>query len=62
MMTPIRSRPAGDSETPFFKLGKSLQLPQTAILAVRGPEIVPLLDEHEREWWNETDMLGMSEW
>lgn len=51
---------AGDSEVPFAKLAGTLQLPQTATLALRGPLIVPLLDEHEREWWNETDMMGMS--
>lgn len=51
---------AGDSEVPFAKLASTLQLPQTATLALRGPLIVPLLDEHEREWWNETDMMGMS--
>lgn len=50
----------GDSEAPFVKLGSTLRLPQTATLALRGPLIVPLLDEHEREWWNETDMMGMS--
>lgn len=50
----------GDSEAPFAKLANSLRLPQTATLALRGPLIVPLLDEHEREWWNETDLMGMS--
>lgn len=50
----------GDSEAPFAKLASSLRLPQTATLALRGPLVVPLLDEHEREWWNETDMMGMS--
>lgn len=50
----------GDNDGPFARLGKSLALPQTATLALRGPQIVPLLEEHEREWWNETDMLGMA--
>ena len=50
---------SGDNEQPFARLGKSLALPQTATLALKGPQIVPLLDEHEREWWAETDMLGM---
>lgn len=51
----------GDNEQPFAKLAKSLQLPQTATLAIRGPRTVPLLDDHEREWWEETDYMGMGE-
>lgn len=54
--------PLGDNEQPFARLGKSLALPQTATLALKGPQIVPLLDEHEREWWSETDMLGMGKY
>jgi hypothetical protein len=51
---------SGDNEKPFAKLASSLKLPQTAYLALQGPLVVPLLDDHEREWWNETDMMGMS--
>lgn len=52
---------AGDNEKAFAKLGQSLALPQTATLAIQGPLVVPLLDDHEREWWPETDYMGMGE-
>ena len=51
----------GDNEKAFAKLGQSLELPQTATLAIQGPLVVPLLDDHEREWWPETDYMGMGE-
>jgi predicted esterase len=35
LMIPI----LGDSHVPFTKLGRSLSLPQTATLAIRGPEL-----------------------
>ncbi|SCV73468.1 BQ2448_7394 [Microbotryum intermedium] len=48
----------GDSHTPFFKLGQSLSLPQTAILSIRAPLRVPLLEEEAWQWWPSFDDLG----
>ncbi|EJD48981.1 hypothetical protein AURDEDRAFT_143856 [Auricularia subglabra TFB-10046 SS5] len=48
----------GDTEAPFGKLGKSLNLPQTATLALRGPQRIPWLDEDGFEWYISFDELG----
>jgi len=49
----------GDTHVPFSKLGKSLKLPQTAILALRAPEQVPFLyDEESYQWFTSFDDLG----
>lgn len=43
---------------PFFKLGKSLNLPQTAILSIRGPKRIPLLEEDAFAWYESFDDVG----
>lgn len=48
----------GDTHLPFSTLGKSLNLPQTAVLSLRGPERVPLLEEEAWSWWMSFDPLG----
>ncbi|KAF4612678.1 hypothetical protein D9613_011710 [Agrocybe pediades] len=48
----------GDTEIPFSKLGKSLKLPQTAVLALRAPEQVPFLYEDAFQWYTSFDDLG----
>jgi len=48
----------GDTHIPFSKLGKSLKLPQTAILALRAPEQVPFLYEESYQWFTSFDELG----
>ncbi|KAF9478939.1 hypothetical protein BDN70DRAFT_906467 [Pholiota conissans] len=48
----------GDTHVPFSKLGKSLKLPQTAILALRAPEQVPFLYEDAWQWYPSFDDLG----
>jgi len=48
----------GDTHVPFSKLGKSLKLPQTAILALRAPEQVPFLYEESYQWFTSFDDLG----
>ncbi|CAH7690581.1 hypothetical protein BY996DRAFT_6417543 [Phakopsora pachyrhizi] len=47
----------GDTEKPFVKLAQKLNLPQTAILTLRGPERVPLLEEDAFQWWESFDLL-----
>ncbi|GLB44176.1 putative phospholipase Carboxylesterase [Lyophyllum shimeji] len=48
----------GDTHTPFFKLGRQLKLPQTAVLALRAPEKIPYLYEESYQWYNSFDQLG----
>lgn len=48
----------GDTHLPFSKLGLSLKLPQTAVLALRAPEQVPFLDEPAFQWYTSFDDLG----
>jgi hypothetical protein len=48
----------GDTCTPFFTLGQSLNLPQTAVLAIQGTSRIPLLEEEAWGWWNSFDSLG----
>ncbi|KAF8556589.1 hypothetical protein OG21DRAFT_596365 [Imleria badia] len=48
----------GDTHTPFAKLGRSLHLPQTAILALRAPEQIPYLYEPAFQWYTSFDPLG----
>ncbi|KAF8153252.1 hypothetical protein B0H34DRAFT_774248 [Crassisporium funariophilum] len=48
----------GDTHIPFSKLGKSLKLPQTAVLALRAPEQVPFLYEESYQWFTSFDDLG----
>ncbi|KAI9460683.1 Alpha/Beta hydrolase protein [Boletus coccyginus] len=48
----------GDSHTPFAKLGRSLHLPQTAVLALRAPEQIPYLYEQAFQWYTSFDPLG----
>ena len=48
----------GDTHAPFAKLGKSLKLPQTAVLALRAPTPVPFLYEDAWQWFPAFDGLG----
>ncbi|KAL0573900.1 hypothetical protein V5O48_008048 [Marasmius crinis-equi] len=48
----------GDTHIPFSKLGRSLKLPQTAILALRAPEKIPFLHEEAYQWYTSFDQLG----
>jgi len=48
----------GDTHLPFAKLGKSLKLPQTAILSLRAPELIPFLYEDAYQWYTSFDELG----
>jgi predicted esterase len=50
----------GDTATPFGQLGRSLNLPQTATLAISGPESIPYLlpDEKGYQWHKSFDDLG----
>ncbi|GAA6038339.1 hypothetical protein JCM8097_003953 [Rhodosporidiobolus ruineniae] len=48
----------GDTSKPFFQLGCSFNLPQTAVLAIQAPERVPLLEEEAWQWWDSFDALG----
>ncbi|KAF5310847.1 hypothetical protein D9619_008005 [Psilocybe cf. subviscida] len=48
----------GDTHRPFSKLGQSLKLPQTAVLALRAPEQVPFLYEDAWQWYPSFDDLG----
>ncbi|KAJ7594191.1 hypothetical protein C8J56DRAFT_926154 [Mycena floridula] len=48
----------GDTHIPFSKLGKSLNLPQTAVLSLRAPEQVPFLEEKAFQWYTSFDVLG----
>ncbi|KJA14560.1 hypothetical protein HYPSUDRAFT_72507 [Hypholoma sublateritium FD-334 SS-4] len=48
----------GDTHAPFAKLGKSLKLPQTAVLALRAPAVVPFLYEDAWQWFPAFDGLG----
>lgn len=50
--------PPGDTAAPFAQLGHSLNLPQTAILSLQGPERVPLLEEEAYQWWDSFTELG----
>ncbi|KAL4076731.1 hypothetical protein V8B97DRAFT_1867225 [Scleroderma yunnanense] len=48
----------GDTDVPFAKLGRSLNLPQTATLALRAPEQIPFLYEQAYQWYTSFDPLG----
>ncbi|KAF9530521.1 Alpha/Beta hydrolase protein, partial [Crepidotus variabilis] len=48
----------GDTHVPFSKLGKSLKLPQTAVLSLRAPQQVPFLYEDAWQWYPSFDTLG----
>ncbi|KAI6041531.1 hypothetical protein EDC04DRAFT_1261814 [Pisolithus marmoratus] len=48
----------GDTHILFTKLGRSLNLPQTAILALRAPEQIPFLYEQAYQWYTSFDPLG----
>ncbi|KAF9233902.1 hypothetical protein BU15DRAFT_90177 [Melanogaster broomeanus] len=48
----------GDSHAPFAKLARSLNLPQTAVLALRAPEQIPYLYEQAFQWYASFDPLG----
>ncbi|KIK99537.1 hypothetical protein PAXRUDRAFT_822613 [Paxillus rubicundulus Ve08.2h10] len=48
----------GDSHLPFAKLGQSVNLPQTAVLALRAPEQIPYLYEQAFQWYSSFDPLG----
>lgn len=48
----------GDTHAPFAKLGRSLNLPQTATLALRAPEQIPFLYEQAYQWYTSFDPLG----
>ncbi|KAI8078910.1 Alpha/Beta hydrolase protein [Halteromyces radiatus] len=47
----------GDTLQPFATLGQKLQLPQTAILAVQAPELIPYMDCESYQWYPSFDML-----
>ncbi|KAF7329754.1 Abhydrolase-2 domain-containing protein [Mycena kentingensis (nom. inval.)] len=47
-----------DTHTPFYKLGKQLKLPQTAVLALRAPDKIPFLYEEAYAWYPSFDPLG----
>ncbi len=53
----------GDNERSFFTLGQQLQrtLPQTAVLSLRAPMRVPLLEEESYSWWETFTPLAESE-
>ncbi|WVF67496.1 hypothetical protein IAT40_002252 [Kwoniella sp. CBS 6097] len=40
----------GDSKTPFFGLGKQLNLPSTAVLSLSAPDPIPLMDHPSFSW------------
>lgn len=44
----------GDSPKPFYALGSTFALPQTAILALSAPFLIPFLDD-ERQWFDYFD-------
>jgi predicted esterase len=48
----------GDTQFPFHRLGTSFKLPQTAVLALRAPGRVPLLEEEAYQWWDSFGPLG----
>lgn len=48
----------GDTHAPFTTLGRSLSLPQTAVLSLQAPTQVPLLEEPAFQWWHSFDELG----
>ncbi|KIP10747.1 hypothetical protein PHLGIDRAFT_196338 [Phlebiopsis gigantea 11061_1 CR5-6] len=48
----------GDTHKPFAKLGTTLQLPQTATLALRAPDLIPYLYEEAYQWYESFDPLG----
>lgn len=52
---------AGDTAKPFAQLGRSLNLPQTAVLALQAPKQIPLLEEEAYQWWDSFDQLGDGE-
>ncbi|WVQ95130.1 hypothetical protein IAU59_002224 [Kwoniella sp. CBS 9459] len=41
----------GDSKTPFFGLGKQLNLPSTAVLSLSAPDPIPLMDHPSFSWY-----------
>ncbi|KAF6753713.1 hypothetical protein DFP72DRAFT_1128264 [Ephemerocybe angulata] len=47
----------GDTQVPFGKLGHSLKLPQTAVLALRASEQIPYLYEDAYQWYPSFDAL-----
>lgn len=51
----------GDTHKPFAHLGKSLNLPQTAVLSLQAPGRVPLLEEEAYCWWPSFTELGERE-
>ncbi|TFK19244.1 hypothetical protein FA15DRAFT_760156, partial [Coprinopsis marcescibilis] len=48
----------GDTHIPFAKLGRTLKLPQTAILALRATEQIPFFDQGAYQWYPAFDNLG----
>jgi len=48
----------GDTHVPFTTLGRSLNLPQTAILALQAPEQIPFLYEQAFQWYTSFSPLG----
>ncbi|EMD36986.1 hypothetical protein CERSUDRAFT_114886 [Gelatoporia subvermispora B] len=50
----------GDSHEPFGNLGRSLKLPQTATLALRGPDLLPyhVPSDNAYQWFPTFDQLG----
>ncbi|KAI9637618.1 uncharacterized protein MKK02DRAFT_36495 [Dioszegia hungarica] len=48
----------GDNKAPFAQLGKSLNLPCTAVLSLQGPLVVPLMESPTYfSWYNTFDPL-----
>jgi len=48
----------GDTHHPFARMGRGVNLPQCAVLAIRSRERVPLLEEEAYQWYPSFDNLG----
>ncbi|KAI9306528.1 Phospholipase/Carboxylesterase-domain-containing protein [Cunninghamella echinulata] len=46
----------GDTLQPFFNLGNKLQLPQTAVMALQAPDLIPLMGECY-QWYPSFNMM-----
>ncbi|EIW68459.1 hypothetical protein TREMEDRAFT_32307 [Tremella mesenterica DSM 1558] len=44
-----------DTKQPFFNLGKSLNLPHTAILSLQAPDPIPLMENPSYSWYDTFD-------
>ncbi|KAJ9060280.1 hypothetical protein DSO57_1032513 [Entomophthora muscae] len=46
----------GDNEQNFFQLGKKLNFPQTAVVALQAPIKLPFFEEEAYMWWDSFDL------